>query len=209
MDPLKSSLDNSFPGNSNRQREEGKTPPPKPQLTGQTSIKKENPFLIFYRAVFSGTIQDVKKSLFDRMVNVTKTVIYDTVLGFLDDYINGGSPFVTSNTQTRSSLTNPERYWNSPRQPLVVEKIGGYSYRTVTYNNKDDANAVLKSMIAWIDEYPSVPVSMYLDYSGYGSSVDPIDNDWGWKSLAGVDVKPAPMGRRGYILTLPRPESLK
>lgn len=203
MDPLKSSLDNSFPGNSNRQREEGKTPPPKPQLTGQTSIKKENPFLIFYRAVFSGTIQDVKKSLFDRMVNVAKDTIYNTFVGFLDDYIYDGRSRATPSTQTRSSLTNPERYWNG--QVMPAARSGGYNCPTVIFSSRVDAEDVLKAMLVYFDDYGNVPVSMYLDYSG--KQFEYVDNDWGWRSLEGVVVKPAT--GNGYILTLPRPESLK
>ena len=205
MEPLKNSLNepNEFPGNSNKERaaREKKDPPPKPQLSGATEIKHESPFVSFYKAVFPGTMARVKQSLWDRAVKAVQDTLYNTIVGFLDDYIydgrgrGGGS----ASGPQRSSLTNP--YWQGNKNAPALAP--GYPFKTVVFRTRADAESVLTAMIGYLTDYPSVPVAFYLDYSQ--QSTESTDNDWGWRSLDGVVAKPE---GNGYILTLPPPQPL-
>lgn len=203
MEPTKSSLNNpdEFQGNSNRSREENKKLPDKPVLSGSPEVKSENPFVTFYKAVFPGTLANVKKSLWNRAVRAVQDTLYNAIVGFLDDYIYDGRGRTQSNSSVqRSSLTNPDKYWHNGNSPALAP---GYPFKTVVYRTRADAESVLQAMIGYLTDYRKVPVAFYLDYSQ--QSTESTDNDWGWRSLDGVVAKPE---GNGYILTLPAPQPL-
>lgn len=218
LEPPKSSLDGQFPGNSNKEKERPRLQVP--ELSEPAVIKKESPFLTFYKAVFSGTLNDVKKNLWNRLVDVTKDTIYNTIVGFVYDYIyDPDAPWTSPpNEPTKNSLTNPERYWNAPDSSTARKRPSStyFSVPEVTFSTREDAEKVLKSLIAYRSDFPDIPVSVYLAASGdqegktsdgenAATSAEYTDEDWGWFDLAGVRV--VPVGRR-FKLTLPRPELL-
>lgn len=207
MPEQKSALNNAlYPGNSDKERKEEKKLPDKPVLSAAPTVRKENPFLTFYRAVFSGSIRDVKQSLWDRMVNVAKDTIYNTFVGFLDDYIyNGGGRRSYSRPSERD--TNPLRYANVSKSSLTSRSedrayATAYSLPSFAFRTRSDAEVVLQSMIAYLDEFDFVTVKYYLELSGQENEY--TDKYWGWtkEMMNNVTVKP---DRDGYILTLPRP----
>lgn len=204
-EPLKSSLDGQFPGNSNKERE-NKPTFVKPELSGKVTVKKESPFIMFYKAVFSGTMNDIKTNLWNRLVTVTKDAIYNTANSFLYDYIYDSSlPAPTQpNKLERSSLTNPDRYWNANQQRNGRAISSTYGLPDITFRTRQDAESVLKSLIAYRTDFPYVPISIYLQASD--EPYEYTDEDWGWFSLDGVKAVPANGG--GFKLTLPRPEPL-
>lgn len=211
-EPLKSSLDGQFPGNSNKEKEAAKPRQLQiPELSKKPTIKKESPLVTFYRAVFSGTIEDVKKNLWNRLVEVTKDTLFNAITGFCYDYIYNSNytPLPPQNGPTKSSLTNPDRYWNtmnSPKRPSSPY----FSVPEVTFWTRADAEKVLKALIAYSMDYPNIPMSVYLatasgEHGDAERESEYTDEDWGWFSMDGVKV--VPIGRK-YKLTLPRPEPL-
>ena len=202
MEPLKSSLTNpNLPGNSNKGKAEQNKVPPKPTLSNAPEVKNENPFITFYKAVFPGTIANVKKSLWNRAVKVVQDTLYNTIVGFLDDYIYNGQGHTSTASPQRSSLTNPDKYWGGNKSNVALAP--GLPFKTLIFKTRADAETVLQSMIAYLTEYPSVPVAFYYDYSG--QPTESTDNDWGWRNLDGVTVKPQD---NGYVITLPAPQPL-
>lgn len=211
-EPLKSSLDGQFPGNSNKEKET-KPRVQVPELSRKPTIKRESPFITFYKAVFSGAMDDVKKNLWNRLVDVTKDTLYNTIVGFCYDYIynSNSMPLPPQNGPTRNSLTNPDRYWNnSGSTPARRSSSIYFSAPEVTFWTREDAEKVLKALIAYRTDYPNIPVSVYLEASSdergdLERQPEYTDEDWGWYDLDGVIV--VPVGRK-YKLTLPRPEPL-
>lgn len=203
-------MPNDFPGNSDKQRaEEEKKLPPKPVLQGEVTVEKPSPFMVFYKAVFAGTVSDIKRNLFARLVNVTRDTIYNTFVGFLDDYIYGSGSSERKSGRLTSSSSDRDRYWKNPADDRRRDDRAyaqAFDVPAVIFDHRSDAESVLQAMLAYFSDYGNVPVSLYLDYAG--KKWEYTDSDWGWRSMDGVTVKPTQRGD-GYVITLPRPEGLR
>lgn len=73
----------------------------------------------------------------------------------------------------------------------------------VYYETLSDADDVLSGMYDLLKEYDEVTVKDLYDLSGYKSSI--FDDNYGWTSLRGVEIK---RNRHGYYLNLPKPYSI-
>lgn len=76
----------------------------------------------------------------------------------------------------------------------------------VILSTPGDAYAVKETLIAYMEKYNRVPVSVYYDACGVSSDRPWTDERWGWTSLAELKVIPARGG--GWIVYLPDPEPL-
>lgn len=207
MDDIKSSLDERFPPNNNKPKEEDKRA--KPVVKGETSVVKEGPGKSFFRALFNGSPSDVVNYLiYDRLIPMLQDGIYGMFAGSLERAIYGNS----SRDRERRSHRNDPYYYNSitdgdrrrgPKEDDRSYGRGRYSVPEVLFHDREDAEDVLNALLNYFDEYGTVPVSYYLDISDQKSEY--TDNDWGWTSMAGVKVRPK--GSAWYI-DLPRPVNL-
>ncbi len=75
----------------------------------------------------------------------------------------------------------------------------GYNYKTIILDNKGDAEYILDTLLAEIDQYGKAFVSdlyQMVDISGTY-----IDTQYGWENLSTAKVKRVP---EGYLLDLPK-----
>ena len=207
MDDMKSSLDERFPPNNGKAKEEDKRA--KPVVKGETSVVKEGPGKSFFRALFNGSPSDVANYLiYEKLIPMLQDGIYGMFAGSLERAIYGNS----SRDRERRSRRNDPYYYNSitdedrrrgPREDDRSYGRGRYSVPKVLFHDREDAEDVLNAMLNYFDDYGTVPVSYYLDISDQKSEY--TDNDWGWTSMAGVKVRPK---GSGWYIDLPKPVTL-
>jgi hypothetical protein len=76
-------------------------------------------------------------------------------------------------------------------------------YRSIVMPNHTAARQVLEQMQMDINEHGVVTIADFLDYTGWGDDVSMTDNMYGWRTLVGVQPRPARGGT--YELSLPVP----
>ena len=100
-------------------------------------------------------------------------------------YDRGGS-----NSRSRDPVPRPRS--NVLEMPVVSTAADAYNVR--------------ETLIAYMEQYNRVPVSVYYDAFGVSSSRPWTDERWGWTSLAELKVAPARGG--GWTVYLPDPEPI-
>lgn len=81
--------------------------------------------------------------------------------------------------------------------------VRGHRIDDILLATRVEADLVLERMYDYLNQYEMVSVAEL--YSLIGWSVNYIDQKWGWTDLSGSSVQRV---RDGYILNLPRPQSL-
>ena len=210
-----------FPGNSKN---------PRPQPQGNTEPKK-------IESVVTGEVQAVKKGILKKFKDVfiggdsrsvVQYVIMDVLVPQAKDMITEAASqgferlIYGESRPTRrfgggnrpSGPTNYTRYavrGNNPigrqtgsedRRPTAQAR--GHAIDDILLATRVEAETVLDRLYDLLREYESASVADLYSLIGWSSTF--VDQKWGWVELHGADVRRT---REGYVLNLPKPQSLE
>lgn len=99
------------------------------------------------------------------------------------------------------------RVTNEPvrnEQNISRSDMARHNFDELILDNHADAMDVLENLVARVERYGSASVADLYDYLGVTGGF--TDQAYGWKSLAGADVRQT---RKGFVFDLPRPIALR
>ena len=179
------------------------------KLSGKIDINKDGEGKKFLKTFFSGTLKD---AIFNAFTNVfvpyTKDVICKTSTNVVNYWVNGDKA-----VQTQQVGANRITYWNgvsSQRQvstPVAPVRTTNniYNVRTLYFDNRGDAEAILMRLKENLDIYKTASVGDLYELSGVKFSF--TDYDYGWRDLSSAYVGRTNDGR--YVIELPKAMPLK
>lgn len=153
---------------------------------------------------FTDNLKDDFSKVWDYIVNdviipSTKKAVSDIIKNGIDMilYPGSGRP---SNSNIPAAKVSYINYSNPsyPQQQRPVNR-SAYSYGTIVYPNRGDAELVLSQMDAIMEEYDLVRVSDMFDLSGVTGSY--TDNNYGWTDIRSAEIQRV---RDGYVIKMPR-----
>lgn len=112
---------------------------------------------------------------------------------------SGTSGYVSYN-RVASSSTPP---WNKPPEQARISRAA-HNFDDIVLATRPEAEEVISTMFDILSTYEQVTVADLLEMVGLKS--EHTDHNYGWRNLQGLS---AVRVRNGYLLDLPRPESLK
>lgn len=190
----------SLPANSNRK--------PVERVTSKPAIVKDRTIQQKARDAFLG--DDVKSVgdflVWDVVVPAVKNTISDMVTTGVNRLLFGENrtPLSTARTDhTSYSRVYRDRGDSSSRNRGFVKPVGQYDFSRIVIQSRTEAEEVLNNLDRTIEEYDFAAVSDFYDYVGV--SKEYTDDRWGWRDLRGASIMRV---AEGYVINLPRPESL-
>lgn len=222
-------LNNEFPGNSQRPR---RTEPQQPReekkverIVAEGAIRRKKPLSTKMRETFVGgeTKSVWEYVLLEVMVPAAKDMIADAASQGVERMIFGEARSTTRRGYSRSSggfgptgRVSYDRY-SSPasnpvgrasgrdeaRAPMSARARASHDFDEILIPTRAEADEVLEQLFELISKYRSASVADL--YSLVGITSQYTDDKWGWYDLRGSGVS---RQRQGYLLDLPKPEPL-
>ena len=173
-------------------------------VKGQVKVKKKGAVESAVDKFVAEDIPNIKTYLIsDVIIPTLKNTIWDAFTNTLDMILFGGSgrskngpgssrvPYVSYNKY--SDGRGSSRTYEEPRRAR-------YDFSAITFDNKQDAEAVLGNMDAIMEEYRLVRVADFYDL--IGETGEYTDSKYGWTNIRNARVT---RGRDGYYIELPKP----
>lgn len=186
-------------------------PKVKKVIKGQVVTKKKSVGRKFADTFLGEDVVDVKSYILqDVLIPAIKDTISDVVTGGVEMLLFGerrtraghGSYNGNNRTVYSSCYGNNGQKQSKPAQS--GRRYGAASVNDIILESRGEAEEVLGNMIDAIKDYGSVSIADLYDMVGAPSVF--TDNSWGWFDLGNASVRRV---REGYLLVLPRVESLK
>lgn len=208
-------------GNSHRQRREPAVEEPTDKklekvVTGDVSRRKKPLGKRFTETLFGGDGRGVLQYiLLDVLVPAAKDTIADVVSQGIERALFGEARSSSRRTGPRnpgsSGHVSYNRYSGSPltgrrEEPREVSRRarGNHDFDEIILATRVEAEEVLHRMDDLLRKYETVSVGDLYELVGVDSSY--TDEKWGWIDLADAGIRRV---NRGYLLDLPKPESLR
>lgn len=184
-------------------------------IKGKVITKKKSLGRKFADTFFGENVSDVKGYIItDVVIPAVKDIISDVVTGSIEMLLFGerrgrsgsrsgvrsGSYTSYSSYSYSGTARNTSRAGSSGR----TSRVSRYSIEDVILESRGEAEDVLGNMIDAIKDYGAVSVADLYDMVGIPGAF--TDNAWGWFDLGNATVRRI---REGYLLVLPKVESLK
>lgn len=198
--------------NSHRFKEEqSKALPEKREIQkvtkGAVKVKKKGAVEGAIDAFVKEDIPNIKTYLVsDVIIPTIKNTIWDAFTNTLDMILYGGTghsrkngpgssrvPYVSYN---KMSSNNGRAGSSRGNEPVRAR----YDFSYITFQSKQDADAVLSQMDEIMEAYNLVRVADLYDL--IGQTCDYTDQKYGWQNIRNASVK---RGRDGYYIELPKP----
>lgn len=153
---------------------------------------------------FGGDLRDVASYVVkDVMIPAAKDMLYDTVSqGFSRLLFGEVRPRNSSSSRGYTSYSSMSRDRNIRRNEAPVRNRNDFD--DITFRDRRDAEAVMDTLRDTIDHYGQCSVADLLKASGISPRY--TDYDIGWTDLARATIA---RYRDGYVLNMPRTESLR
>jgi hypothetical protein len=206
-----------LPGNSRKARE---TPQEDKKIekvvTGEVSRRKKPLGKRFAETMFGtdgkGVVQYI---VLDILIPATKDLIADVVTQGIERSLFGEARSSSRRTGSRPTSSighvNYSRYSASPLagrrdepRELSRRARSTHEFDEITLATRTEAEEVLNRMDQLIEKYETVSVADLYELLGVTSSY--TDEKWGWVDLRDASIRRV---RDGYLLDLPKPESLR
>lgn len=176
-------------------------------VSGTVTTKKKNGFQKFASEFIREDMTNIGNYIMqDVIIPTIKNTIWDAFTNSLEMVLYGESGHTKkkSNAGKVSYGKYYEKERNKPSGSSSASR-GIYDYDEIILNNRGEAEDVLSRMIEIMDEYDGM-VSVADLYELVGVSSKYTDNNYGWTDLSSARVERV---REGYLLKLPRIQSLK
>ena len=149
--------------------------------------------------------------LMDVLVPAIKKGLYDIVTGGADMILYGGSGGGNNRSERSGSkvsyISYDKKYRNlrdEPRDSQSVRTRTGIDYDDIVFNNRGDAERVLASMDAALDQYDFITINDMYDLADITSNNYMLDK-YGWTNIRSAEVVRV---REGYVIKMPKPHPL-
>lgn len=199
----------NYPANSQKSKQ-GKTPSKEKNLekitSGEVIQRKPNRL----REAFTGddTNSVISYVLFDVIIPAAKSMLADATSQFIERILfgegrrsSGGRPGYTS----YNKLYNGQKMVNKPRTPEISRRArANHDFNEVILSSRGEAEHVLDSLTALIDDYGVATVSDLYDLVGITGNF--TDDKWGWYELRGSNITRV---REGYLINLPQTQPIE
>lgn len=194
-----------YGSNSNKSKEvaaSGLRPPEKKiERVVQSDVKvKKKGFLSKMReALISDDSASVKSYIFnDVLIPSFKRAVSDIITNGIDIILYGEARHSNKSSNSRVSYT---KYYDSSRDERYSSpRRSDYSYNDIVVPTRAEAERVLDVLDDTIAQYGVASVADFYDTVGVTGQY--TDNNFGWKSIAGAQVRGV---RDGWQIYLPRP----
>jgi hypothetical protein len=152
--------------------------------------------------------------VFDVLLPAARDMVADAATSAVERMLFGEVRSTSRRTGARptggSYYNYNKQYANHPGDPRAAEsnrtpvrRRNSYDFGEIVLNTRVEAEAVVDQMYDNLEKYGNVQVADLLDMVGKPSNF--VDENWGWTSLNGTDVRRV---HDGYLLVLPRTEAL-
>lgn len=186
-----------------------------PIIHGKVVKKKPNILKRAARGMVADDVTNVGDFVFtDVLMPAVRNLVYDIVSQGAHRVLFGTSRAPRRGVGTGAYIggganlkTAYHRVSNDPvrSEPTMSRSdMARHNFDELILDNHADAIEVLENLIARVDTYGSASVADLYDYLGVTGGF--TDQAYGWKSLAGADVRQT---RKGYVFDLPRPIALR
>lgn len=159
----------------------------------------------FASKIFSSDIKTAKNSVLNGVIiPEIKTFLSRVSTSFLDSLLFGkGSGPSNQNYRNYSNISYNQYSNNIPIQVVKQDlmPVGIPDLKRTTFDNRGDAEVVLSKMYEALNRYGKVSVWDFFDFAGIKRS-DPSSYNYGWKSLAGAEVRRS--GLDEYYINFPQ-----
>lgn len=218
-------MENEFPPNNHmgkpaRERRSEKAAPEKKEVVRITKNKatiRKKPLRKRFLEAFKpeDNVSFVEYTLFEVLVPGIKDAIADASIGTIENALSsgssgrrrsrGGGGGYTSYNRMGSARSRGGRREREEERPRRSERVSRRSSDVpeISIPTRAEAEEVLDNLIELISVYDCATMRDLL--SLVGEPHNPTDEDWGWTDLRGARVHRV---NGGYLLDLPRPESL-
>lgn len=172
----------------------------KPVVTGSIKKKKKTEIQKFADVFIAEDIDSVKDFIFkDVLVPALKKAISDVVTNGIDILLYGETG--RSRKSTPGARFSYDKIpWSDRRRDYAATRIPGYDYGDIILDSRADAEELLESMDAIVEQYEIVSVADLYDLMGATHAY--TDNNYGWTSLTGA--APVRLRDGSYTLKLPK-----
>lgn len=170
-------------------------------VTGVAKVKKKSEISKVAGAIISEDLSNVKTHVIsDVIIPAAKKLIYDIVKDGIDMLLYGGTG--RSDKRSTGSKVSYAKFYDDPRDrhtsSSTVTKTR-FDYDDISFENRGDAEMVLKLMEEAIERYGFVTVADMYDLADLTQPY--TSNKYGWINLNTAEVV---RSRDGYIIKLPR-----
>lgn len=176
-------------------------------ITGSATKRKTTLSNKIARAFVPDDISNVKEYIFfDVIVPMIKNGILDSLETlFNTGRSSGGRRGRSSGHGTLGTKISYQGYYDDSRQRKDSGPVrAGYSYDDIVVDSFAEAEEIIRSMEAIIEEYGTTSVADLYELAGLTGAF--TDRDFGWSNLQ--TAKPEKV-RGGWLLRLPRATTLK
>lgn len=171
-------------------------------VTGNVSSRERPIHKKIARTLLADDMQNVKNYIWlDVLIPTIKEAVSRIIKDGADMLIFGA---VMGNNGRKGGGFNYHGISSGSSGGRTVNRKAMRDFREEEFDYRDDAEEVLSQLNELIERYGNASVSDF--YSSIGVTPKYTDKKWGWRSLAGVQVKRA-YGNK-YVIDLPRAEAL-
>lgn len=184
------------------------TKEPEKKLTqvakGKVTVKKKSEVSKFIDKYVAEDVSNIKNYIIsDVIIPTIKNTIWDAFTNSLDMILFGGNKRdKRSSGGSRVSYVSYDKYSNrdDKRSSNNEPRRNKYDFDDIVFDDKRDAEEVLRQLDAALDTYRIVTVSDLYDL--IGKTAEYTDQKYGWTNLRNADWVRT---RDGYKLSLPKP----
>jgi hypothetical protein len=162
------------------------------------------------KEAFSGddTNSVISYILFDVIIPAAKSMLADATSQFIERILFGEG---RRNSGGRQGYTSYNKIYNGPRNPnkparpeMSRRARANHDFNEVILSSRGEAEHVLDSLIALIDDYGVATVSDLYDLVGITGNF--TDDKWGWYELRGSNITRV---REGFLINLPQTQPIE
>ena len=176
-------------------------------VDGTAKVKKKGKTSKFAEMFIAEDLSSVKSYIVsDVLIPAAKKLFVDAIKDAVDMFVYGRTDRGKRSSGFRADYVSYNRYSDRKYDdhPGNDVRRNSYSYDDVILETRGEAEEVLDTMNAVIDEYGMVSVMDLYDLVGITGQY--TDNNYGWKNLR--NAEPVRV-RDGYMLKMPRAVPLK
>lgn len=176
-------------------------------VDGTAKVKKKGKTSKFAEMFIAEDLSSVKSYIVsDVLIPAAKKLFVDAIKDAADMFVYGRTDRGKRSSGFRADYVSYNRYSDRKYddRPGNDVRRNSYSYDDVILETRGEAEEVLDTMNAVIDEYGMVSVMDLYDLVGITGQY--TDNNYGWKNLR--NAEPVRV-RDGYMLKMPRAVPLK
>lgn len=199
----------NYPGNSHKAKPgaQNRTNKNVEKVISSEAIQRKTPLSSKFKEAIAGDdTQSVASYIFfDVIIPAAKSMLADATSQFIERLLFGESKRQSGGRQGYTSynkMYSPRQ--NKPSRPEISSRgRATHNFGEVILATRGEAEHVLDSLMALIDDYSVATVSDLYDLVGITGNF--TDDKWGWYDLRGSGVSRV---REGYLINLPQTQQI-